>query len=213
MNQVLEQIKKSIIEGEEDETLELVAEALKKGIDAQTILHEALTNAMIELGELWNKGEVFIPEVMFAAQIFQKAADFLEPHLASQGDTETLGTVVIGTVKGDLHNLGKNLVAIMLRTAGFNVIDLGVDVPAEKFIEEAQKNNAQIIGLSALLTTTMMEQKNVIDNLSESGLRSKFKVIVGGAPVTEEWAKEINADGYARNAGEAVELAKSLLNV
>lgn len=213
MSNILEEIKRCVVEGNEEDALALVAEAIRQGNSAQSILQEALTNAMIELGELWNREEVYIPEVMCGAEIFQKAANYLEPYLTAQGGIESIGTVVIGTVKGDLHNLGKNLVAIMLRTAGFNVIDLGVDVSVERFIEEAQKNDAQIIGLSALLTTTMMEQKRVIERLSELGLRSKFKVIVGGAPVTEKWAKDINADGYARNAGEAVELSKKLLGL
>ena len=142
---------------------------------------------------------------------WQTTTEHLEPHLTAGSGNDKLGTIILGTVKGDLHNLGKNLVAVMLRTGGFNVIDLGINVSGEKFFEEATKHNADIIGLSALLTTTMMEQKNVIDLLKEKSVRSNFKVMVGGAPISQQWADDIGADGYARNAGEAVELAKKML--
>ncbi|ATW24432.1 hypothetical protein DCMF_06210 [Candidatus Formimonas warabiya] len=209
----IDEIKRAIIEGEEDLAVDLVKEALDTGASAQAILQNALIQSMNEIGTLWNQGEIFLPEVMGAAQIFQKAASYLEPYLIAGGNQEKLGTIVLGTVFGDLHNLGKNLVAVMLRTAGFNVIDLGVNVPGDTFIAEAKKHKAQIIGLSALLTTTMMEQKLLMENLRESGCREQFKVMVGGAPISPQWAEDIGADGYARNAGEAVELAKRLLNV
>ncbi|NPV28654.1 MAG: corrinoid protein [Firmicutes bacterium] len=212
MKELLVEIKEQVMAGEEEVTVALVAKALKSGVSPQAILQEALTEAMTELGEGWNRGEVFIPEVMAAAQVFQAAADYLEPHLVTGGsDVQHLGTVVIGTVKGDIHNLGKNLVAVMLRTAGFRVFDLGVDVPVEKFIDEAVAHQAEIIGASALLTTTMMEQKELIKTLEKRGLKERFKVMVGGAPVTEKWAHEIGADGYGRSAAEAVELAKKLV--
>lgn len=208
----MDEIKRAIIQGEENLAVNLVKEALNAGDSAQSILQDALIQSMNEIGHLWSQEEIFLPEVIGSAQIFQKAASYLEPYLIADGSQEKLGTIVLGTVHGDLHNLGKNLVAVMLRTAGFNVIDLGVNVTGENFIEEAKKHNAQIIALSALLTTTMVEQKLLIENLIEAGCRKQFKVIVGGAPISSKWAEEIGADGYARNAGEAVELARKLLN-
>jgi 5-methyltetrahydrofolate--homocysteine methyltransferase len=213
MMSIMDEIKRAIIEGEDEAALALVKDALNAGESAHTILQEALMQAMNEIGYLWNKGDAFLPEVMGAAQIFQKAADYLEPSLIADGHKEQLGTVVIGTVYGDLHNLGKNLVAVMLRTAGFNVVDLGINVSSEAFIGAARKHHARIIGLSALLTTTMVEQKLLIENLIEAGCRKEFKVIVGGAPISQKWADDIGADGYARNAGEAVVLATKLLKL
>ena len=212
MNEYLLRIKNAIIECDDDNpVIPLIDQALQQGISAHDILKDALTGAMLDIGDAWNRGEVFIPEVIEAAEVFQEAADYLEPHLLAGAVQEKVGTIVLGTVEGDLHNLGKNLVAVMLRTAGFDVIDLGVNVPVQRFIEEAKKHNAQIVGLSALLTTTMVEQKKFIETLKEEGLRERFKVMVGGAPISEKWANDIGADGYARNAGEAVILAKKLL--
>lgn len=212
---ILFQIKNQIVEYDEDndQLIPLLDQALQEGVSAHDILKEALTGAMMAIGDAWNRGEVFIPEVIEAADLFQKAADHIEPQLLAGEDQGKSGVVVLGTVEGDLHNLGKNLVAVMLRTAGFVVIDLGINVPVEKFIEEAQKHNAQIVGLSALLTTTMAEQGKLIEELKERGLREQYKVIVGGAPVNERWADSIGADGYASNAGEAVTLAKGLVNL
>lgn len=212
MSDLLKSIKGRVMAGEEEETLDLVSSALDQGLTASVILQEALTPAMMELGVLWNRGEVYIPEIMGAADVFQKTAGYLEPYLETGGAAKKIGTVVLGTVEGDLHNLGKNLVAVILRTGGFNVIDLGVNVPTKDFIGAAKDHHAQIIGLSALLTTTMKEQKNVIDALLEEGIRSQVKVLVGGAPISAEWAKDIGADGYGRNAGEALELAKRMIN-
>lgn len=214
MNDFLIKIKNAVFEGDEDDNqvIPLIDQALEQGVTAHAILVDGLTAAMMDIGDAWNRGEAFIPEVIEAANIFQQAADHLEPHLLAGAGQEKLGTIVLGTVEGDLHNLGKNLVAVMLRTGGFNVVDLGVNVPVQKFLDEAKQHDAQIIGLSALLTTTMAEQKKVIEALQEAGLRDKFKVMVGGAPISEKWANDIGADGYARNAGEAVTLAKDLLN-
>jgi corrinoid protein of di/trimethylamine methyltransferase len=210
MSDLLLSIKEAVIEGEEDQVISLVESALKEGTEARAIL-DALSESMLEIGERWNRNDIFIPEVMGAADVFQKAATFLEPQLLAGGGQQKLGTIVLGTVQGDLHNLGKNLVAVMLRTAGFNVVDLGVNVSAQQFLEAAAQHQASIIGLSALLTTTMMEQKKVIDLLTETGVRSKYKVMVGGAPISQKWSDEIGSDGYARNAGEAVELARKLI--
>jgi len=213
MDDILMEIKKVVFEGDEDDQIILlIDQALQQGVTAHSILMDGLTAAMMDIGDAWNRGDAFIPEVIEAANIFQKAADYLEPHLLAGAGQEKLGTIVLGTVEGDLHNLGKNLVAVMLRTGGFNVVDLGVNVPVQKFIDEAVNHDVQIIGLSALLTTTMAEQKKVIEALQEAGLRDKFKVMVGGAPISEKWAHDISADGYARNAGEAVTLAKNLLS-
>ncbi len=207
----IKKIKDAVVEGDDENVLGFVESALKDGVVAKRILHDSLSGAMLEVGELWNRGETFIPEVMAAADAFARAAERLESDLGADSDKEQLGTVILGTVEGDLHNLGKNLVSVMMKTGGFNVVDLGINVSGEKFIEEATRHNADIIGLSALLTTTMVEQQNLIDLLKEKNVRGDFKVMVGGAPISQEWAEKIGADGYARNAGEAVELAKKMM--
>ncbi|MEM2744609.1 MAG: corrinoid protein, partial [Nitrososphaerota archaeon] len=171
-----------------------------------------LSKGLKEVGLLYEKGEYYIPHLMIAAEIFKENIEKLKPFLSTkETKSKTLGKVLIGTVKGDLHDLGKNLVAIMLSINGFEVIDLGKDVPTELFIEKIKEHNPDVLGLSALMSTTMYEQKNIIKALEDSGLRSKVKVIVGGAPVTKEWAEEIGADGYAENAIEAVKIVKNLL--
>jgi 5-methyltetrahydrofolate--homocysteine methyltransferase len=162
------------------------------------------------VGEKFKNGEYFVPEVLVAARAMKAAMELLRPLLAAS-DVEPIGTVVIGTVRGDLHDIGKNLVAMMLEGAGFRVVDLGVDVPAEKFIEAAREHNAEIVGMSALLTTTMTYMPEVIKALEAEGIRNRVKVIVGGAPVTQEWADQIGADGYAPDAASAVDKCKELL--
>ncbi|RLE65754.1 MAG: cobalamin-binding protein [Thermoprotei archaeon] len=211
--EIFNEIKKNMVELDDVKVKQLIEEALKKGVSPTEIVEKSLRPAMVEIGELFEKGEYFLAELVVAGDIFKEVMDeLLLPALRKSGaEIEKLGTVVIGTVKGDLHDIGKSIVASMLRAAGFEVIDLGVDVSPEKFVEAVKKYNANIVGLSALLTTTMLEMKNVIEELKKAGLRDKVKVIVGGAPVTPEFAKEIGADAYARDAVEAVEVCKKLL--
>lgn len=185
-------------------------ELIEAGVEPQRVLQEGLAEAMLEIGRRWNAGEVFLPEVVAAAEIFKRCQAIVEPALLAAGG-RTLGhRVVMATVKGDLHDLGKNMVGAMMKTAGFEVHDLGKDVPADRIVEAVRELEPTIVGLSALLTTTVPEQRGVIQALEEAGLRRAVKVMVGGAPVTEDWARHIGADGYAPNAPEAVRVALEL---
>ena len=168
--------------------------------------------AMTEIGRLFENGEKFIPEMMIAARAMQAAVNILKPLLVD-AEVDSVGTIVIGTVAGDLHDIGKNLVGMMLEGAGFQIIDLGTDVPPETFVAAVQENNPELVGMSALLTTTMREQQTIINALKEEGLRDQVKVMVGGAPVTQSWAEQIGADGYAEDATGAVEVAKQFMGV
>ncbi len=185
-------------------------QALDNGVEPGSILEDALIASMREVGEKFKKGEIFLPEVMMAAKAMQAALDCLKPKLVETG-VKPLGKVVIGTVKGDQHDIGKNLVSMMMMGTGIEVIDLGTDVSPEKFINAAKESEAQIIALSALLTTTMIQQRVVIEELKKAGLREKVKVMVGGAPVTESFAKEIEADAYTKDAGSAAQKARELI--
>jgi 5-methyltetrahydrofolate--homocysteine methyltransferase len=211
MMELLNALKEAVIVGNANAAKELTEKALAENIPAKTILDDALIPGMMVVGEKFKNNEYYVPEVLIAARAMYAALDLLRPIL-SQSDIEPIGTVVIGTVKGDLHDIGKNLVRMMLEGGGFRVIDLGVDVSPEKFIQAIKENNAQILAMSALLTTTMPSMKVTIDALKEAGLRDKVKVMVGGAPVTQQWADEIGADGYAPDAASAVDKAKELLS-
>lgn len=189
---------------------QLVTDAIEEGISAETILNQGLVTGMAELGELFKNNEVYVPEVLIAARAMKTGTELLKPLLTA-ANVQALGTVAIGTTKGDLHDIGKNLVAMMLEGAGFQVIDLGVDVSAEKFLQAVTQQGAQIIGISALLTTTMPSMKTCIDALRDAGLRDAVKVMIGGAPVTQSFADEIGADGYSPDAASAVDLAKKLI--
>ncbi len=189
---------------------QLVAEAVEEKTPAEKILNEGLVSGMMELGEMFKNNEVYVPEVLIAARAMKQGMAIIKPLLQAE-DVQMLGTVVIGTVKGDLHDIGKNLVGMMLEGAGFNVIDLGVDVTPEQFIECIQNNDVQIIGMSALLTTTMPSMRETIEALKAAGLRDKVKVMIGGAPITQEYADEIGADGFSVDAASAAELAKRLV--
>ena len=182
------------------------------GTDIQSILNDGLISAMDEVGERFSAGELFVPEMLMAAQAMKAGLELLKPHLG-EGAGRSKGTVVIGTVKGDLHDIGKNLVAMMMEGAGFDVIDLGVDVESEAFVKTAAEKDADVIALSALLTTTMPAMKETIDLFSAAGLRERFKFIVGGSPVSQRFADEIGADGYGEDAQAGVELAKKLVGV
>ncbi len=187
-----------------------VQEALDAGMNAKDILDEGMLLPMSEIGERFKNNEIFVPEVLVAARALNAGMAVLEPILVEEGN-EPIGRVVIGTVKGDLHDIGKNLVSMMIKGSGLEVIDLGVDVPAEKFIDAAEEAGANIICMSSLLTTTMTYMETVIKELEARGLRDKYKVMIGGAPVTTEFAKQINADCYTPDAATAAEVAKELV--
>lgn len=207
---ILDRISESLQRGDNGAVDELAREAIGLNLPVKDILDRGLIAGMNVIGEKFRLHEIYLPDVLLAARAMYAGLDQLKPLLVKEG-IPTLGKVVIGTVQGDLHDIGKNLVGIMLRGAGFDVIDLGNDVPPQKFVETAQQEGAAVIGLSALLTTTMPMMKNVVDLLREQGLADKIRVIVGGAPVTKEFAKEIGSDAYGYDAGNAVELVKGLI--
>ncbi|QTA78985.1 Trimethylamine corrinoid protein 1 [Desulfonema limicola] len=191
-------------------TTELVNLSLTQGIDAKDILNQGLIPAMDIVGQKMETGEMFIPEVLMAAQVMSSATEILKPTLAKE-DSDAKGTVIIGTVKGDLHDIGKNLVGMMMESGGLEVHNLGVDVEPERFAAQVQEKKAGILCLSALLTTTMPMMQKTIDILKDKGLRDQVKVMIGGAPVTQTYADQIGADAYASDAGSAARLAKSLI--
>ncbi len=200
----------ALSQGKMDEAKRLTQEALDRGESAETILKEGLISAMDRIGVKFKNGEVYIPEVLIAARAMHAGMAILKPILSKSTGTMA-GKVLIGTVKGDLHDIGKNLVVMMLEGGGFDVVDLGIDVPADKFVEAIKAHQPHVVGLSALLTTTMREMKTTIEVIEKSGLRNQVKMIVGGAPLTEKFAREIGADGYAPDAASAVDVVKSLL--
>jgi len=210
MSTVLEKIYEGILDGNANQTIASVQQALNEGMGPAEILNQGMIAAMGEVGRLFEEGEYFVPEMLIAARAMQKGLELLKPYL-TEADVQSPGKVAIGTVKGDLHDIGKNLVAMMLEGAAFEVIDLGTDVSPERFIQAVRDNGAQIIAMSALLTTTMSNMKNTIEALKEAGLRDNVKVMIGGAPVTQNYADQIGADGFAEDASRAVAKAKSLL--
>ncbi len=202
----------SIIDGEVEEAERLAREALERGIDPLEAINKGFVIGVNYVGDQYAAGEMFLPDLVLAGEAMKAAVAVLEPEIARRGaERKMLGTVVIGTIEGDIHEIGKTLVATMLSTAGFKVYDLGVDVPVTTFVEKAREVGADIVGVSALLTTTMVKQRDVVEALEDAGLRPKVKVIVGGAPVTQSWADEIGADGYSEDAIGAVALAKRLV--
>lgn len=205
----IDKIREAVIDGDRNTAVEQVQQALADGIAAETILHDGLIDAMREVGELFEEGEFFVPEMLIAARAMSAALEILKPQLVEQG-VEPLGKVVIGTVKGDLHDIGKSLVAMMLEGAGFEIVDLGTDVAPEQFIEAVQ-NGSQIMAMSALLTTTMPNMKSTIEAVKQAGLRDNVAIMIGGAPVTQAYADEIGADGYASDASSAVRKARELI--
>jgi 5-methyltetrahydrofolate--homocysteine methyltransferase len=206
----LTQIAENVIRGQAPKVKALVESALAEGTPVSSILHEGLIKGMGVVGEKFKNNEFYVPEVLIAARAMKMGMALIRPLLADAG-VEPIGKVAIGTVKGDLHDIGKNLVGMMLEGAGFEVIDLGIDVSAEKYIDAIQTRGAQIIGMSALLTTTMPGMKTTIDAIREAGLRDQVKVLIGGAPVTQSYANEIGADGYARDAASGADRAKELI--
>ena len=210
MEPVIKEIYDSILEGSQKVTVVKVQAALDAGINPGVILNDGMVAAMAEVGRLFEEGEYFVPEMLIAARAMQNGLAVLKPHLAS-ANVKSQGKVVAGTVKGDLHDIGKNLVCMMLEGAAFEIVDLGSDVTPEKFVEAVRSTGADVICMSALLTTTMPNMKTTIEALKTAGLRDRVKVMVGGAPLTDQYAHEIGADGYAADASRAVALAKSLV--
>lgn len=210
MQEELKALAEAILEGRRNDAVELTQKLVDAGVTPKQILDEGLIAGMSVAGEKFKNGEYFVPEILVAARAMKASMEILRPLLVAT-DVQPIGTMVIGTVRGDLHDIGKNLVAMMMEGAGFKVVDLGVDVTAEKFIEAAKEHNAQIVGMSALLTTTMTYIPEVIKAFDAEGLRPKVKLIVGGAPVTQEWANQIGADAYAPDAATAVDKCKELL--
>ncbi len=205
---ILKEISELVIAGNVAATKTKVEGAVKEGLDAVTILNEGLLPGINEIGERFARCEIFVPNVLLSARAMNTGVEVIQPLLTA-GGVKAMGTVVVATVKGDLHDIGKNLVALMMKSAGLEVIDLGVNVSAEQFIEAINKYNPDIVGLSALLTTTMNEQANVIAKLKEAGVRDKVKVMIGGAPVTQGWADKIGADAFTADAAEAARWAKA----
>jgi corrinoid protein of di/trimethylamine methyltransferase len=210
-SRVFEKVSRAVAELDHAGAEAGVAEALGLGCDAYRLVEEGLRRGMVEVGARFERGEYFLPELLEAGELFNSLMErYVLPRLSSRVGGRR-GLVVIGTVHGDIHDIGKNLVTLMLRVNGFEVVDLGVDVPPERFVEAVEKYRPDIVGMSALLTTTMLEMRNVIDALKSAGLRDKVKIIVGGAPVTGEFAREIGADAYGRDAVDAVEKCIRLL--
>ena len=203
----LNALAEAIIGGKRDEAVKLTREAVDAGLAPDKILEEGLTAGMNVVGTRFKNNEFYVPEVLIAARAMNSAMEILEPLLAATG-ARPAGIVVLGTVKGDLHDIGKNLVAMMLKGAGFKVVDAGIDVAPEVFVEKVKESSADVVALSALLTTTMPQMKNVIDALKQSGIA--VKTMIGGAPVTQEYADEIGADGYAPDAASAVDKAREI---
>jgi 5-methyltetrahydrofolate--homocysteine methyltransferase len=207
---VIDEIKDSTIAGNMDKTVAAIDQAISDGMAPGEIIQKGLIEAMTVVGEKFKNNEIYVPEMLIAARAMKAGLAKLKPMMVGD-EVESLATVVIGTVKGDLHDIGKNLVGIMMEGAGCNVIDLGVDITPDKFVEAVNTHNPQFIGMSALLTTTMPSMKDTIAALETAGVRANVKVLIGGAPVTHKFAEEIGADGYAENAAEVVDRIKAML--
>jgi 5-methyltetrahydrofolate--homocysteine methyltransferase len=208
--ELLQKISEELQKGNYEEVPKLVQEALNANIPPSKILSDGLVAGMDVVGEKFRRDEFFMPEVLISARAMQAGMNILRPKLIETG-AKLAGKIVLGTVKGDLHDIGKNLVGMLMEGAGFQVIDLGIDVPSERFVEAVKMNRPNILGLSSLLTTTMPKMKEVIESLVEAGVRGRVKVMVGGAPVTEKFAKDVGADAYAPEAASAVEKARELI--
>jgi corrinoid protein of di/trimethylamine methyltransferase len=205
-------MRQSVIDGDPDAAVELAHRALAEGVDPLEAIDQGYVPGLHEVGAQFSCGDMFLPEMMLAARAMQRAVTVLEPEMARRSSQRTVtGRVVIGTVKGDIHEIGKSLVGMMLSADGFEVHDLGVDVPPERFVDKAREVNADIVAVSALLTTTMTGQRAVVEALAAAGLRPGVRVLVGGAPVTRSWAEEIGADGYGEDAVGAVKVARELV--
>jgi 5-methyltetrahydrofolate--homocysteine methyltransferase len=208
----LDELRQAVIDGQAKVAVAKATQALAEGRPADVVLQDGLVAAMKEVGQLFEDGEVFVPEMLVSARAMNAAMAVLKPLLTEGGGPASAGMVAIGTVQGDLHDIGKNLVAMMLEGSGYNVVDLGADVPPERFVE-AVRNGAQVVAMSALLTTTMTNMKAVVEAITEAGLRDEVRIIVGGAPITARYAAEIGADGYSADASKAVRKVAELLAV
>jgi 5-methyltetrahydrofolate--homocysteine methyltransferase len=209
---IIKQISENLQRGEDEKVFELTKQAIEEKQPVKTILDDGLIAGMSVVGEKFKAHEIFLPDVLLAAKAMYAGMDQLKPLMIKEG-IPSIGKVVVGSVQGDLHDIGKNLVAIMLKGAGFDIIDLGNDVPPEKFVDTALKNDASVIGLSALLTTTMPMMKKVVDLVKEQNLSEKVKIIIGGAPLSEDYARQIGADAYAFDGMNAVDKVKGLLGI
>jgi 5-methyltetrahydrofolate--homocysteine methyltransferase len=210
--ELFESLTRAVVEGEEEEAVALVKQALEQGVDPLACINEGLMKGIEEVGERFSDGTYFLPELIMGADAMKAALEILEPKLVGGDRRAVVGTVVLGTVAGDQHEIGKTLVGTMLTANGFRVIDIGVDMKADDFVAAIEKSGANIVGASALLTTTLLELKRLIDSITEAGLREKVKVMIGGAPVTQDFADDIGADGYADDAIAAVEVARKLVD-
>ena len=210
--ELFNKLKQAVIDGEPEDAEMLAKQALKEKVDPLKCINMGLMPGIQEVGELFSKGDYFLPELIIGADAMKAALDILEPALVGGQEREVVGRVVLGTVAGDLHEIGKTLVGTMLIANGFQVTDIGVDQPPEAFVKAIEENRADIVGASALLTTTMLQQKKLIEALENAGMRDKVKVMIGGAPVTDRYAKEIGADGYAEDAISAVDIAYRLMD-
>jgi 5-methyltetrahydrofolate--homocysteine methyltransferase len=206
---ILDDLREAVIEGQARLAAAKVIEGVASGIEAGTLLREGLIAGMAQVGQLYEEGEIFVPEMLVAARAMTAALTVLKPHLVEEG-VASGGKVAIGTTQGDLHDIGKNLVAMMLEGSGYEIVDLGVDVPAEKFVQ-AVRDGANVVAMSALLTTTMTNMQVAIEAIKVAGLRDQVRIVVGGAPITKSYADEIGADGYAEDASSAVRLVKEVL--
>lgn len=210
--ELFKRMSESIIQGQEEEAIRLSEEAIELKMDLLETINKGFVPGIEEVGVLFEKGEYFLPQLLLSARAMKSALERLKPLIKKEGKGEKLvkGTILLGTVEGDIHEIGKNLVGSLLSANGFRVIDLGIDVSVEKFLEEVKRSKPDILGMSALLTTTMVNQRKVIEVLKSEGIRQEVKVIVGGAPVTGKWAEEIGADGYGKDAFEAVRIVSKL---
>jgi corrinoid protein of di/trimethylamine methyltransferase len=214
LNEILQNLAAAILSGSKDSALTWAEKGLQSGIKPLELISGGLTVGLDEVGNKFECGEYYLPDMMLAAEAMSAVLELLAPQLEQERDkTAQTVNVVIGTVKGDLHSIGKDIVIMMLKAAGMEIIDLGVDVPADKFVRSVADNGAEVLGISALMTTTIQEQKKIIDLLTEQGLREKVKIIVGGAPLSEEWALKIGADAYAADAIAGVKKIKAMLNL
>jgi len=213
LNEYYNEISEAIVKLDKEKAIELAEKAITENMNLLEVIEKGYGEGIRKIGDLWEEGEFFLPELMLGGNIMQESLGILLPHLKEQGKKVSSGTVVIATIEGDIHSIGKTIVASMLSANGLEVYDLGADISAETIVETAIEKQANIIGVSALLTTTMFGQKKVIKLLESKGIRDKFKVILGGAPVTPSWVEESGADGYADNAIDAVKLVKTLLNL
>lgn len=213
MREFLPKVALAVLEGRKDETISLVKECLRSGVQPLDIITDGLNVGLDQVGEKFEQGEYYLPDMMLAAEAVNEAIDYLEPHLEAGKSVakEEAVRVVIGTVKGDLHSIGKDIVIMMMKAAGMEITDLGVDVSADAFIHAVEKKEAHVLGISALMTTTIQEQKNIIDLLKDKNLRERVRVVVGGAPLSEEWALKIGADAYAADAIAGVKKIKEML--